>query len=45
VIIKPTNESSLQNFTDAMDEIQICDVKKYVLLDEDNDDKKLMANR
>jgi len=45
VIVKPTNESTLQNFTDALDEIQICDVKKYVLLDEDEDDKKLIATR
>ena len=33
VIIKPTTESNYQNLVDVLDEMVICDIKRYVLTD------------
>ncbi len=45
LLIKPTAKSSYQNFVDAMDEVQINAVKIYVLMDADEKDKKLIAEK
>jgi biopolymer transport protein ExbD len=45
LLIKPTAKSSYQNFIDAMDEVQINALKIYVLMDADEKDKKLIAEK
>jgi biopolymer transport protein ExbD len=38
VLIKPTNNSTYQNLVDILDEMQINDITRYMLLDADNDE-------
>lgn len=44
VIIKPTDESSYKNLVDALDEMQICSIGKYAIVDVEAGDKFLMEN-
>jgi len=44
VIIKPTDESTYQNLIDALDEMQICSIGKYAIVDEEAGDKFLVKN-
>ncbi|WP_153798343.1 ExbD/TolR family protein [Foetidibacter luteolus] len=42
VLIKPTDKASYQNIVDALDEMAINDVKKYVLMDASKEELALM---
>ncbi|WP_321332927.1 biopolymer transporter ExbD [uncultured Bacteroides sp.] len=44
VIIKGTNESTYKNLIDALDEMQICNIGKYVITDIADADKFLLKN-
>lgn len=44
VIIKATDEASYKNLIDALDEMQICNIGKYVITDIADADKFLMQN-
>jgi biopolymer transport protein ExbD len=44
VLIKPTKESNYKNLVDALDEMQICGVGKYAIVDPEDSDKFLMEN-
>ena len=44
VLIKPTEKSNYKNLVDALDEMQICGVGKYTLVDLEDGDKVLMEN-
>lgn len=44
VIIKPTDESTYMNLIDALDEMQICSIGKYAIVDEEAGDKFLVKN-
>lgn len=44
LIIKPGKKSSYKNLVDAMDEILICDIKKYALVEVGEKDKKLFPD-
>ena len=44
VLIKPTEKSNYKNLVDALDEIQICGVGKYTIVDLEDGDKVLMEN-
>ena len=45
VIIKPTNDSSFENLVNALDEMQICNITKYAIVDPDDGDRYLLANK
>lgn len=42
LIIKPTAESSMQNFVDIMDEVAITGIKYYYVADIDEMDRRLL---
>ena len=44
VLIKPTEKSNDKNLVDALDEMQICGVGKYTIVDLEDGDKVLMEN-
>ena len=44
VIIKATDDASYRNLIDALDEMQICNIGKYVITDLAEGDKFLMEN-
>lgn len=44
VVIKPTEASSYKNLVDALDEMQICSVGKYAIVDITDGDKYLIEN-
>ncbi len=44
VLIKPTEQSSYGNVVDILDEMQINNVQKYVLMDADSKEKILVKN-
>jgi len=44
VIIKPTDESNYMNLIDALDEMQICSIGKYAIVDLEPGDKFLVKN-
>ena len=43
-MIKPTEKSNYKNLVDALDEMQICGVGKYTIVDIEDGDKVLMEN-
>lgn len=43
VIIKPTDKSSYSNLVNTLDEMQLCNISKYAIVDMDNVDKQLLA--
>lgn len=45
VIIKATDDSSYKNLIDALDEMQICNIGKYVITDITPQDKEFIARR
>lgn len=45
VIIKATDDSSYKNLIDALDEMQICNIGKYVITEITSQDKELIAKR
>lgn len=44
VIIKGTDEGSYENMIDCLDEMQICDIGKYVIVPIDDFDKKMIEH-
>lgn len=44
VIIKATDQSKYKNLIDALDEMQICNIGKYVITDIDEGDQFLLSN-
>jgi len=40
VLIKPTNDATYKNVVNALDEMLICNIKTYVLIDASNDEIK-----
>ena len=44
VILKATDAASYKNLIDALDEMQICDIGKYVITDLADADKFLIKN-
>jgi len=44
VVIKPTDESNYKNLVDALDEMQICSVGKYAIVDMTDGDHFLLEN-
>jgi len=44
VIIKPTDKSTYMNLIDALDEMQICSIGKYAIVDMEAGDKLLVKN-
>lgn len=44
VIIKPTDESSYKNLVETLDEMQICSIGKYAIVDITDGDKFLIEN-
>jgi len=44
VVIKPTQDSNYKNLVDALDEMQICGIGKYAIVDLEEGDKFLMEN-
>lgn len=44
VVIKPTENSNFKNLVDALDEMQICSIGKYAVVDITAGDKGLLAN-
>jgi len=44
VLIKPTKDSNYKNLVDVLDEMQICGVDKYAILDPEEGDNFLMEN-
>lgn len=44
VVIKPTDDSSYENMVDALDEMQICSIGKYALIEMGEGDKFLLEN-
>ncbi len=45
IIIKATDKATYKNVIDALDEMQICSVGKYVLDKVNADDAKLLKSR
>ena len=43
-VIKPTNESSYRNLVDALDEMLICNIGKYAIVDMEDGDRYLLDN-
>lgn len=44
VLIKSTNEASYENLVDILDEMQICNIARYAIIDITGYDKELIAN-
>lgn len=44
VIIKPTDDASYQNLVNTLDEMQMCNITKYAIVDVDAGDNVLLAN-
>ena len=44
VVIKGTDESSYKNLIDALDEMQICNISRYAIVDVTDGDKFLLDN-
>jgi len=44
VLIKPTKDSNYRNLVDVLDEMQICGVDKYAIVDPEDGDDFLMEN-
>lgn len=44
IIIKPTDDSSYRNLVDALDEMQICSIGRYALVDPSDGDLHLLRN-
>jgi len=44
VIIKPTNESIYNNLVNTLDEMQICGIQKYAVVEMEEADRYLLAN-
>lgn len=44
VLIKPTDDANYMNLVDVLDEIQICGVTKYMIVDMADGDKYLLEN-
>jgi len=44
VIIKPTEDSNFRNLVDVLDEMQICGIDKYAIVDVEDGDNFLMEN-
>lgn len=44
VLIKPTDASSYKNLVDALDEMQVCNVSKYAIVNMDEGDRFLIEN-
>lgn len=44
VVIKPTEKSSYKNLVDALDEMQVCNIGKYAIVDMEEADDFLMEN-
>ena len=45
VMIKPTAAASFSNMVDMLDEMKICDMKRYALMDVDEREEKMIAGR
>ncbi|MGE5353048.1 MAG: ExbD/TolR family protein [Acidobacteriota bacterium] len=45
VLIKPTDKSTYKNVVDILDEMNICNVKRYALVDVDPKDMDLIKNK
>lgn len=45
VLIKPTDEASYKNIIDALDEMKINDVKKFVLMDATEEERTVVSER
>jgi biopolymer transport protein ExbD len=45
VLIKPQDESRFENMVDILDEISITAIKRYAIVDLNDDDKKLIAGK
>lgn len=45
IIIKPTEDSSFANLVNTLDEMQICNISKYAIVDLDEGDRYLLANK
>lgn len=43
-IIKPTNQSSYKNLVDALDEMQVCSVSQYAIVEPQESDNFLLQN-
>ncbi len=44
VVIKPTSEATYKNLVDALDEMQICSIDKYAIVDMTEGDQFLIEN-
>lgn len=44
VIIKATDDATYNNLIDALDEMQICNIGKYVITDIEDGDKVMIGN-
>ena len=44
VLIKPTPDATYANIIDALDEMQICTIKTYVLMDADKNELKKLSH-
>ena len=44
VVIKPTDDSSYRNMVDVLDEMQICSIGKYALVEMTDGDHYLLRN-
>ena len=44
VVIKPTSEATYRNLVDALDEMQICSIDKYAIVDMADGDQYLLEN-
>ncbi|NDV95505.1 biopolymer transporter ExbD [Dysgonomonas sp. 521] len=44
VVIKPTSEANYKNLVDALDEMQICSIAKYAIVDMTDGDQYLIEN-
>ena len=45
VLIKPTADATYQNLVNSLDEMQICAIKKYVLMDANQTEVQRIKNR
>ena len=45
IVIKPTDNASYKNMVDALDEMQILNIGKYVIDKINGDDEKLLKSR